>query len=91
MATIQDNKTPDTSSDTPASLEKGTAGPRRPSVGDGTVPENLREQDFRTRNGLNMKSFERRAYPKDIARISSAATNQEQVTGVPGSPNSIDP
>lgn len=45
--------------DTPPSLEKGSAD-RRHSVGDGYVPENLREDDFMTRNGLNLKSFQRR-------------------------------
>lgn len=57
---ITENKSPDTSSDTPASMEKGNVGGRTASVGDGTVPYNLREADFMTRNGLNMKSFQRR-------------------------------
>lgn len=61
MAIMQDTKTPspDTSSDPPNSMEKGH-GDRRPSVGDGHVPANMREEDFMTRNGLNMKSFQRR-------------------------------
>lgn len=52
-----DEKTTVTSQ-SPTDSEKG--GVRRPSVGDGTVPMNLREQDFLTRNGLNLKSFQRR-------------------------------
>ena len=30
--------------------------------GDGVVPENLREKDFLTRNGLNLSSFKRRTF-----------------------------
>ncbi len=30
--------------------------------GDGYVPEDFREQDFLTRNGLNLKSFQRREF-----------------------------
>ncbi|OHW94190.1 amino-acid permease inda1-like protein, partial [Colletotrichum incanum] len=30
------------------------------TVGEGHVPENFREDDFRTRNGLNLRSFQRR-------------------------------
>jgi len=59
MATITDKNAQESASDTPPSLEKGTAD-RRPSAGDGYVPANLREEDFRTRNGLNLKSFQRR-------------------------------
>jgi amino acid transporter len=44
----------------PSLAEKGHAGGRTHSVGDGTVPANLREEDFLTRNGLNLKSFQRR-------------------------------
>merc|ERR1711939_852812 len=51
MATITDKNAQESASDTPPSLEKGTAD-RRPSAGDGYVPANLREEDFRTRNGL---------------------------------------
>ncbi|KAK0371577.1 amino acid permease, partial [Colletotrichum limetticola] len=36
--------------------EKGA----RHTAGDGHVPENFREDDFMTRNGLNLKSFQRR-------------------------------
>lgn len=50
--------------DTPPSLEKGSAERRASVPGDGYVPENLREEDFRTRNGLNLKSFQRRAYTR---------------------------
>lgn len=45
-------------SQSPTDSEKGAV--RRASAGDGTVPTNLREQDFLTRNGLNLKSFQRR-------------------------------
>ena len=63
MAVTQDIKTHEneTGSDSPASMEKGSTG-RTASVGDGTVPVNLREADFMTRNGLNMKSFQRRTF-----------------------------
>lgn len=70
---VQENRTPDTGSDSPASLEKG--GERRHSVGDGVVPHNLREDDFRTRNGLNMKSFQRRVYSQHHQR---AVTDQDR-------------
>ncbi|KAK1966030.1 amino acid permease [Colletotrichum sublineola] len=36
--------------------EKGTHG----TVGNSNVPENFREDDFMTRNGLNLRSFQRR-------------------------------
>jgi amino acid transporter len=58
---IADDVTP-----TPTEFEKGSGGlekghdDRSHSVGDGTVPYNLREEDFMTRNGLNLKSFQRR-------------------------------
>lgn len=45
----------------PSDSEKGHE--RRPSAGDGSVPQNFREQDFMTRNGLNLKSFQRRELP----------------------------
>ncbi|OHE99405.1 amino acid permease [Colletotrichum orchidophilum] len=32
------------------------------TAGDGHIPENFREDDFMTRNGLNLKSFQRRDY-----------------------------
>lgn len=46
--------------DAPSLTEKGHAGGRTHSVGDGHVPVNLREEDFLTRNGLNLRSFQRR-------------------------------
>lgn len=87
MATTQDSKeaVTATGADTPPSLEKGT-GARRHSVGDGFVPENLREADFRTRNGLNLKSFQRRTYPP---HLHSDLALTEQVIGVPRNPSSI--
>jgi hypothetical protein len=85
MATME-NKTPETSSDTPASMEKGNVG-RTPSVGV-DVPWNLREDDFMTRNGLNLKSFQRRT---SMIRSSKAATDNKQVTGVFRNPSSIGP
>ena len=85
MATINDTKEPVTATgvDTPPSLEKGA---RRHSVGDGYVPANLREADFRTRNGLNLESFKRRMYLPH-PRTNLALT--EQVTGVLRSRSSI--
>lgn len=50
-----------TISNSPTDSEKGPV--RRPSAGDGTVPINMREEDFLTRNGLNLKSFQRRELP----------------------------
>ena len=35
----------------------------RPYAGDGVVPKDFREQDFMTRNGLNLNSFRRRKLP----------------------------
>lgn len=32
----------------------------RPYAGDGVIPEDFREQDFWTRNGLNLRSFTKR-------------------------------
>lgn len=34
----------------------------RPYAGDGFVPKDFREQDFMTRNGLNLNSFTRRKF-----------------------------
>jgi hypothetical protein len=50
------------SSNSPVDSEKG---PRRRAsveqrIDDGAVAANLREEDFLTRNGLNLKSFQRR-------------------------------
>lgn len=50
----------------PSESEKGGVE-RRPSAGDGTIPANFREQDFMTRNGLNLKSFQRRKNLLSIA------------------------
>lgn len=41
-----------------ADMEKTSSG--RPYAGDGYVPDDFREQDFMTRNGLNWRSFTRR-------------------------------
>jgi hypothetical protein len=46
-----------TAQESPHDSEKGV---QLHAPGDGTVPENFRETDFRTRNGLNLKSFKRR-------------------------------
>jgi amino acid transporter len=43
----------------PPDFEKGHEKPLR-TAGDGHVPEDHRENDFLTRNGLNLKSFQRR-------------------------------
>ncbi|ETN36821.1 uncharacterized protein HMPREF1541_07808 [Cyphellophora europaea CBS 101466] len=53
----------------PSDSEKGAV--RRPSAqpGDGTVPQNFREQDFLTRNGLNLKSFQRRDYGTEVSEL----------------------
>jgi hypothetical protein len=85
MATME-NKTPETSSDSPASMEKGNVG-RTPSVGV-DVPWNLREDDFMTRNGLNLKSFQRRTSPPYVCR--QTATDIQQVIGASTNLNSID-
>ena len=42
--------------------------------GDGTIPENLRERDFATRNGLNLRSFTRRS-PCPSPEIELSANN----------------
>lgn len=46
----------------PSDEEKPPLGDpaRRPSAGENGVPINFREEDFLTRNGLNLKSFQRR-------------------------------
>uniref|UniRef100_L2FVT7 Amino-acid permease inda1 n=1 Tax=Colletotrichum fructicola (strain Nara gc5) TaxID=1213859 RepID=L2FVT7_COLFN len=44
----------------PYDSEKGTT--TKAATGTGHVPENFREDDFLTRNGLNLKSFQRRDY-----------------------------
>ena len=87
MATITDKNAQESASDTPPSLEKGTAD-RRPSAGDGYVPANLREEDFRTRNGLNLKSFQRRVYNLALQRAAWTDRKSKQVTGELATPNS---
>jgi amino acid transporter len=46
-------------------LEKGTAA----SIGHGTAPAFKREDDFRTRNGLNLKSFQRRDWGTEDSQL----------------------
>jgi hypothetical protein len=47
----------------PSDEEKPPLGQtRRPSAGEGGIPVNFREEDFLTRNGLNLKSFQRREF-----------------------------
>lgn len=69
----------------PSESEKGGVG-RRPSAGDGHVPNNFREQDFMTRNGLNLKSFQRRKQSSTDLPIRHGLT-AFQATGVPMTPS----
>jgi hypothetical protein len=70
----------------PSESEKGGAI-RHASAGDGNVPTNFREQDFLTRNGLNLKSFQRR---KQLS-VDACQTDRVQATGELPSPSWIDP
>lgn len=72
----------------PSESEKGGVD-RRPSAGDGTIPSNFREQDFMTRNGLNLKSFQRRKDSIDLLIRHGLTTHQ--VTGEPPTPSWIAP
>jgi amino acid transporter len=56
MAAVEPKGYP-TAQESPHDSEKGV---RVASPGHGDVPEDFRESDFRTRNGLNLKSFQRR-------------------------------
>ena len=54
----KEHHTVDTAGSPHTDSEKGPA--RRPSAGHDGVPQNFREEDFMTRNGLNLRSFQRR-------------------------------
>jgi amino acid transporter len=68
MAAVEPKGYP-TAQESPHDSEKGV---HVASPGHGDVPEDFRESDFRTRNGLNLKSFQRRTLstPESIGRPS---------------------
>lgn len=53
------------------------------------VPENFREEDFMTRNGLNLRSFQRRMFPCTGQHALATSADFEQVIGELGKPNWI--
>lgn len=63
----------------PTDSEKVVSALRHPSAGDGNIPQDFREQDFLTRNGLNLRSFQRRKCPRLRCHIPHA--NKHQATG----------
>ena len=62
--------------------EKGVGQTSRRAGHDG-VPENFREHDFMTRNGLNLRSFQKRKCDPHLQRcLAQMLTEISQVIGV---------
>lgn len=79
-------------SPSPHDSEKGAESiTKAPTHGDGVISDTGREDDFMTRNGLNLKSFRRRELPPlqsaSLTSYGHPANNWQKVTGERAPPN----
>ncbi|KAG7127930.1 Amino-acid permease inda1 like protein [Verticillium longisporum] len=72
--------------DDPMGLDADKLESNRPYAGDGNVPKDFREQDFMTRNGLNLRSFTRRDFGTgDVELDRSMKTRHLHMIAIGGS------